>query len=535
MRQAFSRVLAGLIVLAVGRSAIAAPPSDDRADVPAAKSVAEARKLIKDLFKKEYARPAAKDQAALAVKLLEQAEKSKGDPPARFALLEEARELAAKAGDAATAMKAADQTSSSFKVSRGKVWAEIASPLVGSAKSPRSSRDVAILLLSAAGHACDENEWAAAVSLARHAEIAARKSKDFQLLKNTRVRARHISRLNAEADKILDDLALLKSKPDDPAANLAVGRFLCLYKIDWDAGVPLLAKGSNEKLKSAALRDLKALAGDATAQLAAADAWYDLAKSEVKDRRPAMQVRAHHWYLQALPMLTSLQKVKAENRIAELQPAVAAVGGSRSMWAEIRRLIAAKKFQKWRIVGGGFSRETFEEIPQGGAILIGFKYTTTRNGRYPGVVQPIYRTSAGEALGGVYGVPERGAKIEVVKARPGYAVGAIYIRGGGGFDAFKPIFMRISGNELDINDKYEGPHIGGQGGRETTLGGDGQFIIGVHGKTGRNNKMEAMSPVSLNPNGSAAATHPSSGVRKTTRKPTRRKPIRRTIRRRRKP
>lgn len=532
MRLALTRLFAGFTFVLTYALSAASARADDRAEVPSAKSVAESHKLIKDLFKKEYARPAAKDQAALAARLLKQAAESKGDPPARFALLEEARDLAAKAGDATTAMKAADQLAVSFKVSRGKVWAAIASPLVGSAKTPRASRDVAILLLTAVGHACDENEWKSAVALAHFAEIAARKARDFRLRKNVRVRARHVAKLKAEADKVRDELALLKTKPDDPAANLAVGRFLCLYKIDWDAGVAMLAKGSDANLKAAARLDVQAAGRDAAAKLAVADAWYDLAKSAKKEHKLAIQVRSHHWYLQALPMLTSLQKVKAEKRIAELQPAVVALGGSQAMWTEIRRLIAAKKTRKWRLVGGAFARRTFEEVPQGGAILIGFKYTTVNNGRYPGVVQAIYRTSAGEALGAVYGVPKRGAKVQTVKAKPGYAVGALYTRGGGGLDAFKPIFMRIKGNGLDVNDKYEGPHIGGQGGSATTLGGDGQFIIGLHGKVGKNNKMQAMSPVTLAPQASGNSTQRPSIRRRSSRRPAR-SSIRRPIRRRR--
>jgi hypothetical protein len=48
-----------------------------------------------------------------------------------------------------------------------------------------------------------------------------------------------------------------------------------------------------------------------------------------------------------------------------------------------------------------------------------------------------------------------------------------------------------------VSDKYDGPHIGGMGGGTGTVGGDGGFIIGLHGKLGRNMKMETMSAVTL--------------------------------------
>jgi hypothetical protein len=86
---------------------------------------------------------------------------------------------------------------------------------------------------------------------------------------------------------------------------------------------------------------------------------------------------------------------------------------------------------------------------------------------------------------------------EVTKAKPGYAVGAIYVRGGGGFDQFKPIYMRMTATGLNINDKYDGPVVGGMGGSEDTVGGDGNFIVGIHGKSGQNKKVEALSVITL--------------------------------------
>ena len=147
-------------------------------------------------------------------------------------------------------------------------------------------------------------------------------------------------------------------------------------------------------------------------------------------------------------------------------------------------------------------------MPQSAAILIGFRYTTLNNGRFPGVIQPIYLTATGEVYGKIYGVAPAGAVPQIVKAKPGYAVGAIYVRGGGGLDAFKPIFMRVKENGLNTTDSYEGPHIGGTGGGEGTAGGDGNFIIGLHGKVSDQGKIEALSAVSL-----AAENGPSSNDR----------------------
>ena len=140
---------------------------------------------------------------------------------------------------------------------------------------------------------------------------------------------------------------------------------------------------------------------------------------------------------------------------------------------------------------------TFEEIPKDGAILIGFHYTTTANGNYPGLIQPIFLTAKGEVKGKLYGTADKGAVTQTTKAKAGYAVGAIYTRGGGGIDAFKPIFMKMTEKGLDKTDKYDGPFVGGNGGGEGTLGGDGNFIVGLHGKRDKKNSIQAISPVTL--------------------------------------
>ena len=55
--------------------------------------------------------------------------------------------------------------------------------------------------------------------------------------------------------------------------------------------------------------------------------------------------------------------------------------------------------------------------------------------------------------------------------------------------------MRIKGNALDTSDRYDGPHVGGEGGGSGTLGGDGNFIVGIHGKVNDTGWMSTMSPV----------------------------------------
>ena len=99
--------------------------------------------------------------------------------------------------------------------------------------------------------------------------------------------------------------ATLKEKPDDPEANLALGKYRCFNRGDWDKGLPMLAKGDDGKLKALAEKDI-AGAASAKEQAKLADAWWNVSRG-----------RAIYWYEQALPGLAGLEKDRVEKRIGE--------------------------------------------------------------------------------------------------------------------------------------------------------------------------------------------------------------------------
>jgi hypothetical protein len=142
--------------------------------------------------------------------------------------------------------------------------------------------------------------------------------------------------------------------------------------------------------------------------------------------------------------------------------------------------------QKTAANGGANIGSQFENVPKDRSLLVGLSGTT---GSIPGFpicirsVRPIYLSPQGIMDGASVGAPQ-GDQFHV-KARKGYAVGAIVSKGGHAVDGFKVIFMRIDGARLNPNDSYESDWIGGKGGGpETTLGGDGRPVIGIHGNQG---------------------------------------------------
>lgn len=136
--------------------------------------------------------------------------------------------------------------------------------------------------------------------------------------------AREIARLQTAWEHIEPALATLKSKPKDPAANLAVGRFECFVKGDWALGLPKLARGSDPKLKSLAEREL---AGSPTADdrvAAAADGWWEWSLREDEHSRRQVQAHAADLYRKALPALAGLARIRVQQRVDAVEHQAAA-------------------------------------------------------------------------------------------------------------------------------------------------------------------------------------------------------------------
>ena len=106
---------------------------------------------------------------------------------------------------------------------------------------------------------------------------------------------RKIEVLRQAYDRTRPAVATLRSQPSDPAANHDLGWFYAVYKDDWEEALPLLAKGSDERWRSMAQRDLKT-PDDPAKLLSLADQWQHLAGSHEGPPRIACLRRAHACY-----------------------------------------------------------------------------------------------------------------------------------------------------------------------------------------------------------------------------------------------
>jgi hypothetical protein len=277
---------------------------------PDAAAREKALQAIKAQFKADYA--AAKKperKLPLARTLMARAAETKDDPAKVFVLLQEAIQLAAQGGEAEVATEAVNLLSQQFEVNlielQGKIlgWSTIA---------PKSIDDAFALVARCrklAEEAATAEEYDVAVRALQTGADSLKKPifKPFRESILWSVKQMDVVRDAFEAAKPARET--LKTNPDDKTAGLAWGRFLCFYRNDWKAGLPLVAKSDDPIWSSIAQRELKA-PDDATDLIQLGDDW--LASGDKQPEPIQFQTRrkADLCWQSALNVAKELQKPK---------------------------------------------------------------------------------------------------------------------------------------------------------------------------------------------------------------------------------
>jgi hypothetical protein len=428
----------------------------------------DAEKSIKDTFKAEYAKRSPQDMQALGRKLLDLGKEHQDDQAVRFVFLREARDLSTQCWDLETALAAVSLMGQGFQIDPFVAKSAVLAKFSQSARTPEASAALARAYHGFLDEAITAGQIDVATGAMSKSEAAAKASADAGLVFRALALSKDVAYVQKEAGAVKIPRKTLEEKPEDPAANLAVGRFLCFALGDWDKGLPLLSKGGDADLKALALKDF-AQPTDVASMTALGDAWWDLYEKEqnptVKRR---LRSRSSLWYRQALPGTTGLVRMRVENRLREPgtwnKPA-----GTATRTATV----------------GASGDGNFEDLSRDNQPLVGFKVIPFQvgNGMLIRCLQPIFADGSTRVDGHTHGTPEGG--FQEILAKPGYAVAGIVGKRSTRVDGFKVIFMRVAGPLLDPRDSYTSKWIGGTvPGEEVTLGGDGAYVVGIFGRYG---------------------------------------------------
>jgi len=294
-----------------------APQSVKKLPIPSATEQEKIARQLNELYK--TLQPGAKDPAK-AQELYDVAAKDGTSPAERYMLLMKGAEIAAVAGDLSLSLQGIDTLDADYDIDALDLKQKLLDKFIAAGKPDQ----VAIAIPTSeqlVDQALAVDRFDIAVVLAKTASKAVAKSKiathkeDEDRLSRRRHDIHLIEPIYIAAQKAQETL---KKTSADPEANLTVGRWLCFYKGDWTTGLPLLAKGSDEKLKALAEQELKAPT-EADQQYQIADGWWDVAQSESGIARDSLRFRAGEIYQAALPRIASvLKKAAIEKRLAEM-------------------------------------------------------------------------------------------------------------------------------------------------------------------------------------------------------------------------
>ncbi|HWC91124.1 MAG TPA: hypothetical protein VG433_15750, partial [Pirellulales bacterium] len=311
--------------------AVAAPtkivPLDrlNRLAVPAESERQKAAEAVKEVFGDEIAHAKkAEDKQALAEKLLKKAQETRDEPASAYAMLEQARTLAVDAADAPLLARIATELGSRFDVEPLELLADDLEKANQKSHPSAAFKTIAETALEQVDDALAADQFPVAKRFSDVALSAARKAKDPVVLKSAIDRNKGMATIKQQWEAAEEAKKTLAKTPDDPDANLAVGRYLCFVKGDWPAGFAKLAKGSDATLKDLGEKSA-ADPQDAAGQADLGEAWAKAADAAKGKSKAELQASARYWLAKALPAATGLSKAKIEQRLKQLDgPAGAA-------------------------------------------------------------------------------------------------------------------------------------------------------------------------------------------------------------------
>lgn len=427
--------------------------------VPDAAAQDAAGKKLREIFKDQFA-GARKDadKLSLAQKLEALADETDNDPAAKYVCLEEARRLAAEAGDLTKAFAQVDKVCAEFKSDELELKAATLKSVAPKLKGPLLNKELIDKALPLIEQLVAAERFDTAGDLIAAASQSALKAKERALISDLNELRKSTSILAKEFSIADKARTTLQTSPDDAPANLAWGQWVCLHHGKWEEGLKLLQRSGSGKLQDLATRDLQNPSKKEDIQQLGAD-WLEYARSKKDHTLAGFADRAEFWLTQASAGATGLAKTRIDSQIAD---AVATSDWNSPLPALLIALsekVVQKRYVLSDQITGGDGYDFQHILPTGG-LLIGFNVYTSPSADQDYILglQAVFATPQGVKLGDLAG-KGRGTLTEI-RARPGYAVNGVTCHSGTWLNSLQVSFARITRSGLDPKRSYLSPLVG---------------------------------------------------------------------------
>lgn len=300
------------------------PTRDSRTPVPEASRLAQAETRVRDSYKAQLSGGTGAARQFAAAELLKQSATTE-DPALQLADLRVAGQLAAQAADCSLIIQICDAMMTRFQTNKLAAEADLLTQAEEYSRGPGKDAEMAGICQMAGFEALAADDYDSGLKLAELAKVAAQKSNAAKRIKEAEFLDSELNRCQIAFDSVRPFENILRSQPFDPQACLAVGKFLCFVKEDWDAGLPMLAHSTNSALKPIVTTELNHRPALAGGQIALGRAWRDLAANADAGDRSYYLARARYWYLKGLASSPAKDRERLRQQMSDVFEAVPTV------------------------------------------------------------------------------------------------------------------------------------------------------------------------------------------------------------------
>jgi serine/threonine protein kinase len=298
-----------------------APPAAKASRLPVPDNAARvaAEKHYQEVYGADLVQAKSPEQkSALADKLLKQADATRDDPTFRYVLLQESLRLCADATDMALVERVIKSLSSAYVLDASEVWIDALEKVAQKSGTPQLSKRLVKAALRGVDEATADDNFELAERFQSIALATAQKSHEAALRKHVVERGKSLAAAKQQWNAAQQAAGVLAKNPSDAAANLALAKYLCVTKWDWDQGFARLAEGSDPVLSNLAIQSL-AKPDAPAAQMALGDLWGKAADAaRGSGKAELLQMASAFWYSKALLSLTGFDRSRVERRLRSL-------------------------------------------------------------------------------------------------------------------------------------------------------------------------------------------------------------------------
>ncbi len=266
---------------------------------PDAERLAQREAQIKAMYRDEFKNGTPEGKQRVAAQLYNQS-LNEPEPAMELASLQLAARLMSGAGDFQRAMAICDRMADRFQMDISPVKADLLSASFAYARTSGARADLAEVCVAAGFQAIADDDYTSAKKIAGLAASASQQSGDDHIVWEAGFLEEEAARDAKAFERVKNLAALLRDHSLDPAANLALGKFLCFVKDDWARGLPMIARGNDRALKNVAEIEIGDPPRSPASQIALGNAWWDLSGSVPAGEKIHYQARARYWYLKGL-------------------------------------------------------------------------------------------------------------------------------------------------------------------------------------------------------------------------------------------